>query len=346
MTAFFGIQRAKANTLKGMAERLKLLHQWLREDLNLSGFSVTPASADASFRRYFRVSWEGQTAIVMDAPPDKENCAIFIDITARLLPCEVNVPKIRASNLAQGFLLIDDLGKDLYLDVLNADNAARLYTDAIGALVRFQHQAASNGLPVYDESLLRQEMTLFSDWLVGRHLQIEITAAITRLLNDVFTLLVNSALEQPRVFVHRDYHSRNLLVNPHNPGIVDYQDAVYGPASYDLVSLLKDCYIQWPRARVLSWLEEFRRTCPPFAAAGVSDEQFLRWFDLMGVQRHLKASGIFARLWHRDNKPGFIGDIPRTLSYILELDPYYPELSPLAGFIRERVMPGLERTGP
>lgn len=325
-----------------MAERLKLLHRWLHEDLSLSGFTVTPASEDASFRRYFRVSWDNQTAIVMDAPPEKESCAIFMDITARLLSCDVNVPRIKASNLAQGFLLIDDLGNDLYLDVLNTDNANQLYSDAIDALVRFQSQAETRGLPGYDESLLRQEMSLFSDWLIGRHLQIEITPAVEKMLSDVFSLLVNSALEQTMVFVHRDYHSRNLLVNRRNPGIVDYQDAVYGPASYDLVSLLKDCYIQWPRARVMTWLEEFRNKCQPSAAAGASDEQFLRWFDLMGVQRHLKASGIFARLLHRDNKPGFIGDIPRTLSYILELDPYYPELTPLAGFIRDRVMPGLE----
>ena len=324
-----------------MAERLESLRQWLHEDLGLTGFSITPASEDASFRRYFRVSWDDQTAIVMDAPPDRENSAVFMDITARLLECEVNVPNIMASNLDKGFLLIDDLGTDLYLDVLNAENADKLYSDAIDSLVRFQNHADTSGLPAYDETLLRQELSLFSDWLVGRHLQIEITAAVRKIFDDTFDLLVDSALQQPRAFVHRDYHSRNLLVNRQNPGIVDYQDAVHGPVTYDIVSLLKDCYIQWPRSRVLYWLQEFRRKCGSTPAAITSDEEYLRWFDLMGVQRHLKASGIFARLLLRDNKPGFIGDIPRTLSYVIELEPNYPELLPLTGFIREQVMPGL-----
>ena len=327
-----------------MAERLKLIQQWLRHDLNLNDFSVAPASADASFRRYFRVSWDGRTAIVMDAPPGKEDCAPFIDITRRLLQCGVNVPAIRASNLERGFLLIDDLGKDLYLDILTAENADQLYSDAIGALIRFQELADTAGLPPYDENLLRQEMALFGDWLLERHLRIERTGQIEAMLADVFQVLVDSALAQPRVFVHRDYHSRNLLLDARaNPGIVDYQDAVYGPATYDLVSLLKDCYVNWPRARVLAWVEQYRNGCRLPAVMQAADEQFLRWLDLMGVQRHLKASGIFARLCYRDNKAGFIKDIPRTLAYILELDPYYPELQPLAGFIRQRVMPALER---
>ena len=326
-----------------MAERLNLLQQWLREDLSLAEFTVTPASEDASFRRYFRVNWDGNTAIVMDAPPDKEDCTAFLDITARLLQCGVNVPDIRESNLELGFLLIDDLGTELYLDVLNQDNATRLYTDAIDSLVRFQDRAETGGLPPYDEKLLRQEMSLFSDWLVGRHLRIDITAALEKSLAGIFTLLVENALQQPRVFVHRDYHSRNLMLNRRNPGIVDYQDAVYGPVTYDLVSLLKDCYIKWPRDMMLAWLEEFRDKCPVTPAVNAGAEQLQRWFDLMGVQRHLKASGIFARLLHRDNKSGFVGDIPRTLSYIVDLEPDYPELLPLTGFIREQVLPALEQ---
>lgn len=329
-----------------MAERLNLLQQWLHADLGLTGFSITPASEDASFRRYFRVSWDGNTAIVMDAPPDKESCTVFMDITTRLLRSGVNVPAIRASNLENGFLLLDDLGQDLYLNVLNRDNAARLYSDAIDSLVAFQQRANSNGLPPYDEKLLRREMSLFRDWLIDRHLQIEITAAMEKIFTDTFSLLVDNALQQPGTFVHRDYHSRNLMVNSRNPGIIDYQDAVYGPVTYDLVSLLKDCYIKWPRDRVLAWLEEFRDKCRVPAVADASTEQVRRWFDLMGVQRHLKASGIFARLLHRDNKPGFVGDIPRTLSYIVELEPDYPELLPLTGFIRERVFPGLKEGTP
>ena len=327
-----------------MPERLKLIKQWLQNDLRLAGFAVTPASVDASFRRYFRVSWEHETAIVMDAPPERENCAPFLDVTARLLACAVNVPAVRAQNLPAGLLLLDDLGEQLYLDALTAENADRLYADAIDALLRMQDKAEAGGLPGYEEKLLRQEMSLFSDWLLGRHLQIHINPDLQKILYDVFSLLVRSALEQPRVFVHRDYHSRNLLISTrHNPGIVDYQDAVYGPVTYDLVSLLKDCYIKWPRAKVLDWAWSFHSQSRLVTTAHVSPEQFLRWFDLMGVQRHLKASGIFARLLLRDNKAGFIRDIPRTLSYILDLEELYPELSPLAGLIRERVLPGLEQ---
>ena len=327
-----------------MADRLKLLRQWLQEDLNLTGFSIAPASEDASFRRYFRISWKQETAIVMDAPPERENCAPFLDITARLLAGKVNVPAVRARSLSAGFLLLDDLGTQLYLDVLTAENADRLYADAIAALLRMQDQVEVGGLPAYDEKLLRQEMSLFGDWLLDRHLHLRISPAMQKMLEAAVALLIRSALEQPRVFVHRDYHSRNLLLNPRlNPGIVDYQDAVHGPITYDLVSLLKDCYIKWPRVKVLGWARDYYDRCRLIAGAGLSHDQFLRWFDLMGVQRHLKASGIFARLLHRDNKTGFTRDIPRTLSYILDLEEFYPELSPLAGLIRERVLPGLEQ---
>lgn len=304
----------------------------------MTGFTIAPASEDASFRRYFRVRWAQQTAIVMDAPPDRENCGTFIDITQRLLGSQVNVPAIRAADLRRGFLLLDDLGTELYLHSLTPDNVDALYTDAIQALLRIQRSAPVAGLPCYDEELLRREMALFRDWLVERHLQIRLTPAIRQLLDQAGTFLVASALEQPRVFVHRDYHSRNLMVTrAGNPGILDYQDAVHGPVTYDLVSLLKDCYIKWPRSKILGWVDEYLE----LAALGVDAERFIGWFDLMGVQRHLKASGIFARLLHRDQKPGFIRDIPRTLSYILDLEGLYPELLPLAGFIRERVVPGL-----
>jgi hypothetical protein len=326
-----------------MMERLDLLRSWLVEELRLDGRNITPASEDASFRRYFRVSWQDGSAIVMDAPPDKEDCAPFIDITARLRKCRVNAPAIRAADLRRGFLLLDDLGKQLYLDALTPDNADTLYSEAMRALVRIQRHAETAGLPPYDEALLRREMALFRDWLVERHLRIPLTPAVRKLLERTFALLAASALEQPRVFVHRDYHSRNLLVtHGGGPGIIDYQDAVHGPITYDLVSLLKDCYVKWPRDRVLRWVEEYLA----MADWDTGDaERFLRWFDLMGAQRHLKASGIFARLRHRDGKAGFIRDIPRTLSYILDLEAVYPELAPLAGFIRERVMPELERRG-
>lgn len=326
-----------------MVERIDLLRGWLNNDLNLTNFSVTTASEDASFRRYYRISWDHETAIVMDAPPEHESCDPFIDITGRLLRCGVNVPTIKASNLQKGFLLLEDLGVELYLDVLTADNVDKLYVDAINAILKIQTSGQTEGLPVYDEKLLLQEMLLFRDWLVGRHLQIEITPSIQKIFDDTFLLLMNSAIEQPQVFVHRDYHSRNLLINrQNNPGVIDYQDAVIGPVTYDLVSLLKDCYISWPREKVIIWLQGFHNRFQNLSEKKISKEQFLRWFDLMGVQRHLKASGIFARLLHRDSKVGFMQDIPRTLSYILELEENYPELLPFIEFIGEEVMPGLE----
>lgn len=319
------------------------MHDWLGGELNLSDFTITPASEDASFRRYFRVSWNGESAIIMDAPPDRENVDPFIDVTARLLECDVNVPRIRAVNLEAGLLLLDDLGTELYLDVLTDENAGRLYADAMDALHRIQNRGRTAGLPDFDEDLLMREMALFRDWLAARHLRIEITSSIERILEDTFMLLIRSAREQPQVFVHRDYHSRNLLVGRNNnPGIVDYQDAVCGPVTYDLVSLLKDCYVKWPRAETDNWLSAFQERCGYISGQTFSHEQFIRWFDLMGVQRHLKASGIFARLLHRDGKPGFIKDIPRTLSYIVDLELDYSELSPLIDIIRDQVMPALE----
>ena len=329
-----------------MADRLKLIEKWLREDLSLGDISLRPASEDASFRRYFRAAWDNGSAVVMDAPPDREDCKPFIDITGRLISCKVNVPRIRASNLSQGFLLLDDLGNQLYLDVLTDKNADQLYRDAIHAIIKIQASGDTAGLPVYDEKLLSREMCLFSDWLVTRHLKIRITPPVQKLLDDVFLFLIEAALQQPRVFVHRDYHSRNLMfVEQQNPGILDYQDAVFGPVTYDLVSLFKDCYIKWPQEKIAGWLKYYVESTRRQWPAGVSEEQFIRWFDLMGVQRHLKASGIFARLLHRDGKSGFIQDIPRTLSYILDLEHQYPELSPLAEFIRESVMPGLTGAG-
>lgn len=327
-----------------MTERLKSIEKWLCEDLGYNGVSLSPASEDASFRQYFRASWGQETAIVMDAPPDKEDCKPFIEITGRLRECGVNAPGIRASNLQQGFLLLDDFGSELYLDVLTSENADRLYRDAVHAIVKFQGKGRTAGLPEYDSQLLIQEMELFRDWLVGRHLQIEITSSIDKIFNDVFLYLSESALEQPRVFVHRDYHSRNLMyLENNNPGILDYQDAVNGPVTYDLVSLFRDCYIKWPREKVLLWLKAYKDSYGHSWARSTSDEKFLRWFDLMGAQRHLKASGIFARLLYRDGKQGFMRNVPRTLTYILDLEGDYPGLSSLIGFIKDMVVP---RLGP
>jgi hypothetical protein len=276
----------------------------------------------------------------MDAPPERESCDAYINIAMRLQAAGVHAPVILEKDLDQGFLLLTDLGTELYLDALTEDSADRLYGDALRALADIQARADKDGLPPYDERLLLQEMILFPDWLLGRHLHLHLAEEQQVELKRVFAFLVANALDQPRVFVHRDYHSRNLMVCPgHNPGIVDFQDAVAGPVTYDLVSLLKDCYIKWPRQQVNDWASGYCRTIK--LPAGVEEATFLRWFDLMGVQRQLKASGIFARLYHRDQKSGYLKDIPRTLSYILDLGQEYAELQFLVDLIRNRVIPAL-----
>jgi aminoglycoside/choline kinase family phosphotransferase len=331
--------------------RLDQLAKWLHSVLGTATFDLRPASADASFRRYFRVTREDQTWIAMDAPPDKENLGPYVHVAAILADVGVNAPRILARDDAQGFLLNTDLGSRTYLAEIEAQgNAERLYGDAITALVRIQARAQSHSeqLPAYDEALLRREMMLFPDWFCGRHLELSVSSQSNGMAG-VYDALVHEALAQPRVFVHRDYHSRNLMVSDGgrfgpNPGILDFQDAVHGPLTYDLVSLLRDCYVAWPAQRVQKWVQDFADQA---RAAGVasssSPSELVRWFDLMGVQRHLKAIGIFARLWHRDGKPGYLKDIPRTLNYVDEVSANYSELAPLRSLIREQVKPAMER---
>ena len=326
-----------------MKEREKLIHDWLAGSLGYSGYLLQPASEDASFRRYYRVTRDADTVIVMDAPPDKEDSRTFVDITGRLRECDVNAPAVHAVDFERGLLLLDDLGHELYLDVLQADNVDRLYGDAMTALHRIQAQARVDGLPHYDAALLQREMNLFGDWLLDRHLGLSLSRAEQDALERAFRQLIDSARQQPAVFVHRDYHSRNLMYCAgQNPGIIDYQDAVLGPVTYDLVSLLKDCYIKWPLARVRAWAREFLQSTNHPRLQGTSEEQWQRWLDLMGVQRHLKASGIFARLCYRDGKPGFLKDVPRTLSHIVDLAGTWPELTVLCDIINDRILPALE----
>lgn len=324
--------------------RLDTLRHWLEADLGWHDLELAPASADASFRRYFRVGGRGHdTVIAMDAPPGKEDVEPYLKVAGMLADIGVHAPRVLKRNAADGFLLLTDLGSVTYLaELVDPGRADALYADAIRALVRIQASGGPHAehLPPYDERLLRFEMSLFTDWLVGRHLSLELSATESAMLAAVFDALVANALEQPRVFVHRDYHSRNLMVCPgDNPGILDFQDAVHGPLTYDLVSLLRDCYVQWPQDRVAGWALDFRRQAQ---AAGLSvgddEARFLRWFDLMGIQRHLKASGIFARLWHRDGKPGYLADVPRTLGYIVAACSHHAELAPLGALVGERVL--------
>jgi len=327
-------------------ERLEALKYWLETELSFREYTITPASGDASFRRYFRVTHEGASFIVMDAPPDREDTRPFITVSKLFADAGLNVPEVIDADPGQGYLLLTDLGSRPYLEALDETSVERLYGDALGALAGIQTcRPAAGLLPDYDRELLLREMELFREWLLGTHLGLSLDAAQSALLDAAFAGLADSALAQPRVCVHRDYHSRNLMVTQrNNPGILDFQDAVMGPVTYDLVSLLRDCYIQWPRARVEDWAlgyHELALQCGILHAEHESPEQFLRWFDLMGVQRHLKAAGIFARLNHRDGKPGYLLDIPRTLGYVTEVASGYPELAGFGSFVEQQVLPAL-----
>ena len=323
-----------------MSEREELLQEWLIEVLPARLDRIAPASSDASFRRYFRVWYDDQTRIVMDAPPDKEDCRPFVAIAQALRGLGLNAPEVLAGDLDQGLLLLTDLGSRPYLAELDPRSVTPLYEDALEALARLQigGHPGSPLLPPYDSALLHREMELFREWFLGKLLGLNLRQEECHVLDHLFALLADNALEQPRVWVHRDYHSRNLMVtDPNNPGVLDFQDAVVGAVTYDLVSLLRDCYIAWPREQVEAWALAHRARLRALGMSGLDDAgQFLRGFDLMGTQRHLKAIGIFARLNLRDGKPGYLRDIPRTLGYVLEVAERYPELAGLRDLLRTR----------
>ena len=314
-------------------ERQSQLQQWLESLAENTYTDLQPASADASFRQYFRVSntQDNKTYIVMDAPPEKENSHLFVQVTELIRSVGVNAPDIIALDLQQGFLLLDDLGSKPYLDYLTIDTADNLYIDAINALVKMQTIDAM--LPAYDEKLLQTEMDLFETWYLNRHLDIQLNEDQKASLDSIFTLLIKSAIQQPQVFVHRDYHSRNLMITDNNPGVIDYQDAVIGPITYDLVSLFKDCYIEWPGEMIEHWLDLYLARLTP--THFIEKATLKRWFDLMGVQRHLKVLGIFARLNYRDGKSQYLNDLPLTLKYIVDTCDRYKELQPLKQLLEE-----------
>lgn len=313
-------------------QRQFLLQQWLQNLAENTYTDLKPASADASFRQYFRVTntQNNKTYVVMDAPPDKEDCSPFIQVTGLLRRAGVNAPNIIAMDTQQGFLLLDDLGNTPYLQKLNKETADALYLDAIDTLIKMQNINAN--LPVYDKGLLQNELDLFETWYLNKHLCVQLKPKQKASLASIFTLLINSATQQPQVFVHRDYHSRNLMITDNNnPGVIDYQDAVIGPISYDLVSLFKDCYIEWPPDKIEHWLDLYlSRLTPSITPANsIKKETFIRWFDLMGIQRHLKVLGIFSRLNYRDGKAQYLNDLPLTLKYIIDTCEKYKELQPL-----------------
>ena len=325
--------------------RLAALRQWLDSIELVAGCALEVASGDASFRRYFRLQNQGKSFIAMDAPPPQEDCTPFVRVAGYLQSMQLTAPVVLEADIENGFLLLTDLGNEQYLERLSRDNdaAERLYGDAITALQTMQLRGAAYAasLPGYDDALLRVELSLFYDWLCGTHLNLDLSPAFDADWQDCCTALVENALQQPQVFVHRDYHSRNLMVTDEaNPGILDFQDAVYGPCTYDLVSLLKDCYVQWPAEQVRSWAMTYYDGLQGQAPIdGLDEQQFFRHFELMGVQRHLKAAGIFCRLNHRDGKPVYLAAVPATLRYITELEGRYPELDGLIALLNERVLP-------
>ncbi|MGY3171334.1 aminoglycoside/choline kinase family phosphotransferase [Pseudomonas sp. TE12234] len=320
--------------------RLQHLKVWLDEQLAIlyaeQGWGAVPpatltaASSDASFRRYFRWEGAGKSFIVMDAPPPQENCKPFVDIAFLLAKSGINVPKIYAEDLERGFLLLNDLGNKTYLDVIDSENADDLFADALQALLAFQQLPMIAPLPSYDVALLRRELELFPEWYVKRELGIEFDAAQQVLWQQVSDLLIDSALAQPKVLVHRDYMPRNLMLSEPNPGVLDFQDAVYGPVTYDVTCLFKDAFLSWPEERVRGWLESYWQQAAALNIPVQPDfEDFLRASDLMGVQRHLKVIGIFARICHRDGKPRYLADVPRFFAYIDEVIARRPELAEL-----------------
>lgn len=316
--------------------RKDALIAWTQKNTILAGWAISSASEDASFRRYFRIRHHDDSYIIMDAPPEKEDIHPFIQVTERLLTAGVQAPVIHQSSIEQGFLLLDDLGQQNYLSQLSPSTADKLYNQALETLLKIQ-QAKQSGLPPYDSRLLHTEMELFREWFLRAHLGISLNSSQHAELDSIFSILSKNALAQPQIFVHRDYHSRNLMVTKtNNPGVIDYQDAVVGPITYDLVSLLRDCYIAWPQDKVQTWALGYRdRLVETDLLPKTDDDIFLRWFDLMGLQRHLKAIGIFARLNHRDGKPAYLLEIPRVLNYILEVAARYADTAALADLLRD-----------
>ena len=311
-------------------DRYELVQDWLSRQLPGRTFALAPASADASFRRYFRVTLADATLIVMDAPPEHEDCRPFVQVAGLMAAAGLNVPSILAQDLARGFLLLSDLGSTTYLAALNDDNADGLFRDATDALIRWQLASREGVLPLYDEALLRRELDLFPEWYLRRHLGIELDVRQRQSLEAVFRLILSNNLAQPRTYVHRDYMPRNLMLTEPNPGVLDFQDAVYGPITYDVASLFKDAFVSWDEPRVLDWTIRYWERAR-LAGLPVNSDfgEFYRDCEWMGLQRHLKVLGIFARICHRDGKPAYVQDTPRFLGYVRAVAERYASLSPL-----------------
>lgn len=319
--------------------RLRALTDWVSGKLGSLRPRMEPASSDASFRRYFRVLTGDGSLIAMDAPPEQETSEPFVRVAGLLREAGLNAPEIIHQDLRRGFLLLTDLGTRTYLDVINEDNADTLFDDAIDALIRWQLATRAGALPPYDHSLLQAELDLFPDWYVARHLDLELTPVEGEVWGSICEALIRSAQEQPQVFVHRDYMPRNLMVSEPRPGVIDFQDAVLGPISYDVVSLFRDAFISWDEEKVDEWAGRYWSKAR-VAGLPVHEQQsnFMRAFDWMGIQRHLKVLGIFARLNYRDGKPHYLADTPRFLNYVTDIARRHAGLEPLL-----ELLDGLDR---
>lgn len=318
-------------------QRQKQLSDWLSSLYPDQTFTLAPASADASFRRYFRATFaDGSTKVVMDAPPQHEDCKPFLHIGTLFEEAGAHVPHVYAQDMAQGFLLLSDLGNTTYLQALDTKNARQLYDQAIDALIKIQLASKPNELPPYDEALLRRELNLFPEWYIAKHLGVTLTAKQQAKLEEVFARIINNNLSQPCVYVHRDFHSRNLMVSEPNPGVLDFQDAVYGPITYDLASLFKDAYIRWEEAEIIDWLIRYWEKARKAGLPVREDFADFYWdYEMMGAQRHIKVLGIFARLYHRDGKDGYLKDMPLVMEYLHKACERYIDLKPLLNILLE-----------
>jgi hypothetical protein len=325
-----------------MSTRENALDKWLRARLHKASFKLTLLAGDASFRRYFRLYSNENTLVVMDAPPEKEALLPFITVANTLANKGIHVPVIHAVDIEQGFMLLEDLGDQLLLPMLTPDNANALYQEAINTLLQLQQCPTSPPtLPIFNKAFMLNEMSLYRDWFLEAYLEKKPNASEEQLLNNALNWLADQLTKQPQVFIHRDFHSRNLIIVNNRPnldiGVIDFQDAMRGPITYDLVSLLKDCYIQWPRHRIINWLTYFYQHAAIKHHYSLSE--FTQAFDLCGLQRHLKVLGVFCRLYLRDNKAGYLQDLPRTLNYVMETLKTYRELEPFYHFMQQTISP-------
>lgn len=319
-----------------MQPRENALKEWLEKITEHSSFTLSPLAGDASFRRYFRISLNGSSRVVMDAPPDKESLDPFIQIAALLAEQNISSPKIFACDIEQGFLLLEDFGDQLLLHSLNADNVNYYYHQALTILFRMQQCSIPASFPVFDEAFMLAEMRLCKRWFLQGYLALQLTPGEEKLIDSLMHWLSKRIEQQPQGLIHRDYHSRNLMVLNDGLGVIDFQDAMRGPLLYDPVSLLKDCYVSWPRTQTLQWLSEFHQRSP--ALCRWPADEVIRAFDDCGLQRHLKVLGIFSRLYLRDSKPGYLQDLPLTLAYVKECAALYPELHSFLDFLQNRVI--------